>query len=836
MIDTRAAHKYFRRFLLLGGILLFSSCGGNLKVYDLRCEGLVEPLGIDSPNPHFSWKIESRTPTSQTAYEIEVGPDDLWHSGKVSSPDQVMVPYGGKPLTSRTQAWWRVRVWNADGKASPWSSRQRFGIGIVKDSIGEDSLGGEYIGASGGEGRSPKVRTIFDLPKTGETAFLYVNSLGYHEAYLNGEKLSDAVLSPAVSQLDKRSQIVVYEVGDLLRQGGNELLLWLGSGWYKPTTFGAAYDGPLVKAELTIDGETVVETDGNWEGCYSGYRDLGTWQPHRFNGERIEAGVEPTWGPVDVVKVDGILASMQMCPPCVVDYGWEISNWKDLGGGSWLLDAGTVLNGMLSIDLPSLPKGHTTKVSYSDFKDDVFDLGICGWDELVSSGNPAGDHFENKFNHHVFRYIRLDSLPQPPRKVVVSRLGTGSHTSYFDCSDSDMDIIENLVHETVNSLAFDGYMVDCASIERLGYGGDGNASTQTLQTMQDAGPLFLNWLQAWADSQREDGGLPHTAPNPYTAGGGPYWCSFLVQAAYRTWMNYADPRPMERFYPNMKRWIDYVDAYSVDGLLQPWPNTSYRGWYLGDWAAPRGVDVTDPSSVGLVANCTLCQSYLALEQIALALGRKDDATSFAERYKDLREKIHAAFFHPETCTYASGSQLDMTYPLLVGAVPSDLKDQVVATLKERTETIYNGHLSTGLVGVPIITEWAVREGEVDWIYGMLKKKDYPGYLYMHRQGGTGVWEEWDGGRSHLHNCYNGIGSWFYQALGGIVALEPGYRKVGINPCMPSNMDFLHVEQETPYGQIYVWVEDREAEIGIPTGITAIIMGEEYGSGIHKITL
>ncbi len=65
----------------------------------------------------------------------------------------------------------------------------------------------------------------------------------------------------------------------------------------------------------------------------------------------------------------------------------------------------------------------------------------------------------------------------------------------------------------------------------------------------------------------------------------------------------------------------------------------------------------------------------------------------------------------------------------------------------------------------------------DLMYSILKKKDYPGYLYMLDNGATTTWEHWNGARSRIHNCYNGIGSWFYQALGGILPDEnfPGYR-------------------------------------------------------------
>ena len=128
-----------------------------------------------------------------------------------------MVPYGGKALPSRTLAWWRVRVAGQDGQFSPWSKPRRFGTGV----IGGDSLKGDFIGAVPGEGRSPLLRKKFSLSGKKGTAILYVNSLGYHEASINGRKVSEAVLAPAVSQLDKRSLIVAYDVTDLLRKGEN---------------------------------------------------------------------------------------------------------------------------------------------------------------------------------------------------------------------------------------------------------------------------------------------------------------------------------------------------------------------------------------------------------------------------------------------------------------------------------------------------------------------------------------------------------------------------------------------------------------------------------------
>ena len=43
----------------------------NVRVTDLRCEYLLDPLGIDEEQPQLSWRIESDTPgQKQTAYQV----------------------------------------------------------------------------------------------------------------------------------------------------------------------------------------------------------------------------------------------------------------------------------------------------------------------------------------------------------------------------------------------------------------------------------------------------------------------------------------------------------------------------------------------------------------------------------------------------------------------------------------------------------------------------------------------------------------------------------------------------------------------------------------------
>ncbi|MDR1682114.1 MAG: alpha-rhamnosidase, partial [Candidatus Symbiothrix sp.] len=196
--------------------------------------------------------------------------------------------------------------------------------------------------------------------------------------------------------------------------------------------------------------------------------------------------------------------------------------------------------------------------------------------------------------------------------------------------------------------------------------------------------------------------------------------------------------------------------------------------------------------------------------------------------------------------YASGSQIDLVYPMLVQATPLNSMENVAKRLFTETEEKHKGHFATGLAGVPTLVEWAVQQNHPDFIYSMLKKRDYPGYLYMIDNGATATWEHWAGDRSHIHNCYNGIGAWFYQAIGGIRTDEnaPGYKHVIIDPQIPQGITWAKTTKDTPYGAVAVnWQLNNDVldmEIVIPFGSSATVIkprnAREYSlSGFVKQT-
>ena len=226
--------------MIAEGLLAVVSCLLTAAPEQLRCEGLTNPLGIDQATPRFSWAIPpGGRGLAQTARQVLVAdsPDalaadqgTLWDSGKVESNQSQWVPYAGKPLVKGARCWWKVRVWDQTGTPSPWSAPASFSVGPLAASDWK----GEWIGADwmkNNEGPLPWLRKTITLDEVPTTATAYVCALGYYELYVNGQKVGDDVLSPAVSDYGKRGLYLTHDVTRHLVKGKNCVGLWLGRGW-----------------------------------------------------------------------------------------------------------------------------------------------------------------------------------------------------------------------------------------------------------------------------------------------------------------------------------------------------------------------------------------------------------------------------------------------------------------------------------------------------------------------------------------------------------------------------------------------------------------------------
>jgi alpha-L-rhamnosidase len=127
------------------GFMLFLGAAALVHaaaVENPRCEYLKDPSGIDVSAPRLSWVMTSdQRGEKQNAYQVLVASTaerlardegDLWDSGKVVSDHSIQVEYAGKPLASRIECHWKVRVWDKADRASPWSAPARWSMGLLK--------------------------------------------------------------------------------------------------------------------------------------------------------------------------------------------------------------------------------------------------------------------------------------------------------------------------------------------------------------------------------------------------------------------------------------------------------------------------------------------------------------------------------------------------------------------------------------------------------------------------------------------------------------------------------------------------------------------------------
>jgi alpha-L-rhamnosidase len=321
----------------------------------LRCEYLTNPLGIDRTTPRLSWEmVDSRRGAAQAAYQILVSdtPElldaergNMWDSGKVSSDESIQVAYGGLPLKSRMQVWWKVRVWDRQDQPSPWSEPTRWSMGLLERADWHAAWIGDSTPLPPAASASPQpalmLRKNFQLqpvpqeqgtvrgavPATSiKRATVYATALGLYELRLNGERVGDHLLAPEWTDYYKRLQYQTYDVTHLIRPGENAIAALLGDGWYAGR-LGLTFivpGGPtraiygrrpwlLVQLEIELaDGRTMsVVSDGEWrvttEGpirasdildgeVYDARRELPGWDAPGF--------ADSSWQPAGVCGLD----------------------------------------------------------------------------------------------------------------------------------------------------------------------------------------------------------------------------------------------------------------------------------------------------------------------------------------------------------------------------------------------------------------------------------------------------------------------------------------------------------------------------------------------------
>ena len=829
----------------------------------LRCEGLVEPLGIDRAEPRFSWVLApGARGLAQTARQVLVadspdalaaGRGTLWDSGKVQSNQSQWIPYAGAPLTKGSRCWWKVRVWDQTGAESPWSQPALFSVGPLSAA----DWRGAWIGADwmkNNEGPLPWLRKTFTLEKRPAAATVYVCALGYYELYVNGQKVGDDVLSPAVSDYGRRGLYVTYDIAKRLVKGKNCIGLWLGRGWSLGVLKNASTNGPLVKAELnlTFDGASplTIATDGTWKARPSHITPLGKAVSGSYGGELVEAEKEiANWSAADYDDSawqaaaihhppTPVIAAQMMEPNRLLDE-IQLASASPHDGG-FLLDMGRCYTGWFELALPDeTPRGATISMEFADKRLPNGKFQTYGQRSTYVARGDGGERFRNRFNYAAFRYAIIKGLARAPKASEVRGwLVTTNYEpgSTFSCDNPLLNQIHAMICWTYKCLSLGGYTVDCPHRERLGYGGDSGTSMEMGMLNFRTGPFYAKWAADWRDAQNEQGDVPYTAPYSQDAGGGPVWSGFCITMPWQVYLTYGDRRPLELGWPVMKKWLAFVDTKMGDGLLQKYVGIgcarSPQWNFLGDWVPPgrkQGKDRVDDRSTLFFNNCYLAHCLQLAGKIGRVLGDNAQAEIYETRAKELAARLHKQFLNPDGATYANGEQTYLVLPLLFGITPQTARPQVMAALERDITVTRNGHLNTGMHGNYFMAKYLIAQRRNDLLTLMHSKEDFPSFGHMLRSGATTIWEEWDGDNSQIHNTMISVGLWFIEGLAGIRCDEksPGFQHFLAAPGVESGLKRVDASLATGYGRIVsAWrIENNTLswDLTVPPNTTATVI-------------
>ena len=308
-MDVSVRQKMKVSWFLSFAILTHAIEALSIERGSLRTDGISKPIAVDSAHPRLSWRLNSsKRGDAQTAYQIQAaGSDgvwnlpDLWDSGRIWSTDNI-ARYNGKGLNSRSIVYWRVRVWDSEGKSSDWSELSNFEVSLLEQS---DWKGSWITNRNYSPGKSslPLFAKEFTIPCVPIKARLYLLGLGIHAPEINGEVVGDSVLNPGYSNLNKTALYSTYDITKQLHLGRNVIGVALGKGIYQADQpLGGRYTKLVVPEEelklisqleyTCLTGIFRVVSDGSWVTSVQGPYLEGHW----YGGEEYDARKEiPNW-------------------------------------------------------------------------------------------------------------------------------------------------------------------------------------------------------------------------------------------------------------------------------------------------------------------------------------------------------------------------------------------------------------------------------------------------------------------------------------------------------------------------------------------------------------
>ena len=842
-----------------------------MTVVDLRCDYAVNPLGVDSANPRLFWQLESNgRGQRQTAYQILVASSgknlahdngDLWDSGKVSSDETIQIPYAGAALKSSQQIFWKVRVWDKDGKVSVWSKPATWTMGMLNDTDWQ----AKWIAAPTNF-ETLLLRREFVVKRGLKRALVNVCGLGQYEMTLNGKRVGDDVLSPGWTKYDRTCLYDTHDITADLKCGKNAAGIELGNGMYnlpatrfKPPGYRPYSFGPLkaiaqIHLEYADGSVEIIVTDENWRVAPGPITTSSVYGGEDFDARLVQNGWnrinfdDSKWSSAIVVNGPGGTLRGLSCTAPPIRF-FEIHKpvlSRTLTNGDMIFDLGQNAAHIPRISVTG-PAGGKVRIIPSELtnNDGSANQGSMGagraaiWCEFTK----ATDGMETrspKFFYIGCRYFEVKSFPAtgetklPAVKSIEGIVVQSSSepVGAFECSNTLFNRTFTLIRWAQRNNMM-SVMTDCSQREKRGWLEEDHLNGPALRYDFDLAQLFTKTLNDIADSQLTNGLVPTTAPE-YTIfrdrwdtnhlrgmfGDSPEWSSAFILVPWQQYEFDGDLNLFCMHYDAMRNHLAYLGSRASNNIVN---------YGLGDWCdvGPKPPGIAQLTPIALTATAFYFQDAEIMSRVAALLDKTDDAKNFSELAEKIRRAFNEKFYNTTNHFYATDSQCANSIPLVMDICePTNrpaVVDAIVADVRARG-------LTAGDVGYRYLLRALADGGRSDVIFDMNNQSDKPGYGYQLKKGATSLIETWDARRdvSQNHFMLGQIQEWFYHDLAGIGCdpAGPGFKKIIIKPQPVGDVTWAKATYNSIRGKIVSdWKRDGEQftlRVTIPANTTATV--------------
>ena len=730
----------------------------------------------------------------------------------------------------------------------------------------------------GGTNRKPGKKIV--------EATAYVCGLGFYEFSLNGQKVGNSEFAPLWSDYDKTVYYNTYDVTEQLRRGENVVGILLGNGFYnvqggRYRKLQISFGPPTLLFELVINYEdgtcTTVHSDNEWKYDFSPVIFNCIYGGEDYDARREQKGWnqigfdDSHWRPVVIQEAPKGILRPQMAAPVKIMERYDIqkvtklnadqvasasvSTKRTVDPSAFVLDMGQNLAGFPEIKVRGKRGQKVTLIVAEALTEE----GACNqrqtgrqhYYEYILKGE-GDETWHPRFSYYGFRYIQVEGAvlkgQKNPQKLPVLKniqscfvYNSAKKVSTFESSNRIFNAAHRLIEKAVRS-NMQSVFTDCPHREKLGWLEQVHLNGPGLLYNYDLTAYAPQIMQNMADAQHSNGAMPTTAPEYVIFEGpgmdafaeSPEWGGSLVIFPFMYYETYGDDSLIKKYYPNMRRYVDYLKTRADTGIL----SFGLGDWYdYGDFRA--GFSRNTP--VPLVATAHYYMTVMYLVQAAKMVGNDFDIRYYTSLAQEIMVAFNKCFLHKDTAQYGTGSQCSNALPLFLQMTQdadeqgnyrpdADLNEKVFANLIKDVEA-HGNRLTTGDVGNRYLIQTLARNGEHELIYKMFNHEEAPGYGFQLKFGATTLTEQWDPrqGSSWNHFMMGQIDEWFFNSLVGIrpsTTPKQGYQKFIIAPQPVGDLKYVKASYETLYGTINVdWTCENGTftlNVSVPVNTTAVV--------------